>query len=115
MTQVTMKQLLEAGMHFGHQVHRWHPKMKKYIFGTRNGIHIIDLQKTIKLLKEAYQAVKDRVSAGGVVLFVGTKRQAQQVVIDEAARSRMFSVTNRWASRRTTVRHTPLTAMLSPS
>jgi small subunit ribosomal protein S2 len=96
MTQVTMKQLLEAGMHFGHQVHRWHPKMKKFIFGTRNGIHIIDLQKTIKLLKEAYQAVCDRVAQGGIILFVGTKRQAQQVVLDESARCRMFSVTNRW-------------------
>jgi len=96
MTQVTMKQLLEAGMHFGHQVHRWHPKMKKFIFGTRNGIHIIDLQKTIKLLKDAYQAVQARVATGGIILFVGTKRQAQQVVLDESARCKMFSVTNRW-------------------
>jgi small subunit ribosomal protein S2 len=96
MTPVTMKQLLEAGMHFGHQVHRWHPKMRKYIFGTRNGIHIIDLQKTIRLLKEAYQAVKENVAEGGIVLFVGTKKQAQQVVLDESARSKMYSVTNRW-------------------
>jgi small subunit ribosomal protein S2 len=91
-----MKQLLEAGMHFGHQVHRWHPKMRKYIFGTRNGIHIIDLQKTIRLLKEAYQTVKETTAEGGIVLFLGTKKQAQQVVLDESARCKMFSVTNRW-------------------
>ncbi len=96
MTPVSMKQLLEAGMHFGHQVHRWHPKMRKYIFGTRNGIHIIDLQRTIKLLKEAYQAIRDITGAGGLVLFVGTKKQAQQVVLDEVARCKMYSVTNRW-------------------
>jgi small subunit ribosomal protein S2 len=96
MTQVTMKQLLEAGMHFGHQVHRWHPKMRKFIFGTRNGIHIIDLQKTIKLMKDAYQAIRDQASQGGIVLFVGTKKQAQQVILDESKRANMFSVTNRW-------------------
>lgn len=96
MTPVSMKQLLEAGMHFGHQVHRWHPKMRKYIFGTRNGIHIIDLQKTIRLLKEAYQAVREVAANGGIVMFVGTKKQAQQVVLDESARAGMFSVTNRW-------------------
>jgi small subunit ribosomal protein S2 len=96
MTSVTMKQLLEAGMHFGHQVHRWHPKMRKFIFGTRNGIHIIDLQRTIRLLKEAYQAVRDTAAQGGTVLFVGTKKQAQQVILDEAARCKMFCVTNRW-------------------
>jgi len=77
-------------------VHRWHPKMRKYIFGTRNGIHIIDLQKTIRLLKEAYLAVKDAAADGGIVLFVGTKKQAQQVVLDETARCKMFSCTNRW-------------------
>jgi len=96
MTTVTMKQLLEAGMHFGHQVHRWHPLMRKYIFGTRNGIHIIDLQKTIRLLKEAYQTVRDSVAQGGIVLFVGTKKQAQQVVLDESKRCQMYSVTSRW-------------------
>ena len=96
MTQVTMKQLLEAGMHFGHQVHRWHPKMRKFIFGTRNGIHIIDLQKTIKLMKDAYQAVRDAVAQGSTVLFVGTKKQAQQVILDESVRATMYSVTNRW-------------------
>ncbi len=96
MTSISMKQLLEAGMHFGHQVHRWHPKMKKYIFGTRNGIHIIDLQKTLKLLREAFNAVKECVGQGGTVLFVGTKKQAQQVVIDEAKRCGMSSITNRW-------------------
>ena len=99
MTSVTMKQLLEAGMHFGHQVHRWHPKMRKYIFGTRNGIHIIDLQKTIRLLKEAYQTVKETTADGGIVLFLGTKKQAQQVVLDESARCKMFSVTNRCTQR----------------
>ena len=96
MTTVSMKQLLEAGMHFGHQVHRWHPKMKKYIFGTRNGIHIIDLQKTLKLLRDAYQVVQSTVANGGIVLFVGTKKQAQQVVLEEVERCKMFSVTNRW-------------------
>ncbi len=96
MSPITMKQLLEAGMHFGHQVHRWHPKMQKYIFGTRNGIHIIDLQRTLKLLREATQAVRECVAQGGIVLFVGTKKQAQQVILDEAARCKMFSVTNRW-------------------
>jgi small subunit ribosomal protein S2 len=96
MTTVTMKQLLEAGMHFGHQVHRWHPKMRKFIFGTRNGIHIIDLQKTIRLLRDAYQAVRDITAQGGIVLLVGTKKQAQQVVLDETARCKMFSATNRW-------------------
>lgn len=96
MTTVTMKQLLEAGMHFGHQVHRWHPKMGKFIFGTRNGIHIIDLQKTIRLLRDAYQAVLDVTGQGGIVLLVGTKKQAQQVILDETKRCGMFSVTNRW-------------------
>ena len=96
MTPVTMKQLLEAGMHFGHQVHRWHPKMKRYIFGTRNGIHIVDLQKTLKMLKEAYTAVRDCVAQGGTVLFVGTKKQAQQVILEESQRSGMSSITNRW-------------------
>ncbi|MEK7767719.1 MAG: 30S ribosomal protein S2, partial [bacterium] len=96
MTTVSMKQLLEAGMHFGHQVHRWHPKMKKYIFGTRNGIHIIDLQKTLKLLRDAYQVVQSTVANGGIVLFVGTKKQAQQVVLEEVERCKMFSVPPRW-------------------
>ena len=96
MTPVSMKQLLEAGMHFGHQVHRWHPKMRKFIFGTRNGIHIIDLQKTIRLLKDAYNTMREAVGNGSLVLFVGTKKQAQQVVLDETARCGMFSVTNRW-------------------
>src|SRR4026209_2101343 len=96
MTPVSMKQLLEAGMHFGHQVHRWHPKMRKFIFGNRNGIHIIDLQKTIRLLKEAYQAVRETAAQGGIVMFVDTKKQAQQVVLDESGRAGMFSVTNRW-------------------
>lgn len=96
MSPITMKQLLEAGMHFGHQVHRWHPKMQKFIFGTRNGIHIIDLQRTLKLLREAYQAVRECAAQGGVILFVGTKKQAQQVILEESKRCNMFSVTNRW-------------------
>ncbi len=96
MTAVSMKQLLEAGMHFGHQVHRWHPKMHKYIFGTRNGIHIIDLQKTIRSLRESYQAVRDCVAQGGLVLFVGTKKQAQQVIFEESQRCNMYCVTSRW-------------------
>jgi small subunit ribosomal protein S2 len=96
MTPVTMKQLLEAGMHFGHQVHRWHPKMKRFIFGTRNGIHIVDLQKTLKMLKEAYAAVRDCTASGGTVLFVGTKKQAQTVILEESQRCGMSSITNRW-------------------
>jgi small subunit ribosomal protein S2 len=91
-----MKQLLEAGVHFGHQTSKWNPKMKPYIFGARNGIHILDLQKTVALFKEAYDFVVDAVSRGGKVLFVGTKRQAQEAIREEAARSGQFSVTNRW-------------------
>jgi len=90
-----MKQLLEAGVHFGHQTRRWNPKMKKYIFTERNGIYIIDLQKTVKLLKEAYQFIKKVVSDGGIILFVCTKKQAQSV-IEEAQRCGMFYVNNRW-------------------
>jgi small subunit ribosomal protein S2 len=93
---VTMKNLLESGVHFGHQTKRWDPRMKKYIFAERNGIHIIDLQKTIAAIKEAYQVVRTNVLDGKVVLFVGTKKQAQQAVEREAKRCGMFYVTNRW-------------------
>jgi small subunit ribosomal protein S2 len=93
---VTMKNLLESGVHFGHQVKRWDPRMKKYIFAERNGIHIIDLQKTIQAIKDAYEAVRKTVAAGKTVLFVGTKKQAQQAVQKEAERCGMFYVNNRW-------------------
>jgi small subunit ribosomal protein S2 len=93
---VTMKDLLEAGVHFGHQVKRWNPKMKKYIFGQRNGIYIIDLQKTVKMFEEAYNFIRDISSKGETVLFVGTKKQAQDVIIEEARRSQSFYVNQRW-------------------
>jgi small subunit ribosomal protein S2 len=91
-----MKNLLESGVHFGHQVKRWDPKMKKYIFAERNGIHIIDLQKTIQSIKDAYDAVRKTVAAEKTVLFIGTKKQAQQAVQKEAERCGMFYVNNRW-------------------
>ena len=91
-----MKQLLEAGVHFGHQTRRWNPKMKKYIFTERNGIYIIDLQKTVKKVEEAYKFVKELAADGGTVLFVGTKKQAQDSVKEEAARSGMYFVNQRW-------------------
>jgi small subunit ribosomal protein S2 len=90
-----MKSLLESGVHFGHQVKRWDPRMKKYIFAERNGIHIIDLQKTIQAIKDAYEAVRKTVAAGKTVLFVGTKKQAQQAIQKEAERCGMFYVNNR--------------------
>jgi len=93
---VTMKNLLESGVHFGHQVKRWDPRMKKYIFAERNGIHIIDLQKTIQAIKDAYEAVRRNVAAGKTVLFVGTKKQAQQAIQKEAERCGMYYVNNRW-------------------
>ncbi len=96
MAVVTMKQLLEAGVHFGHRTQRWNPKMKPYIYGARKGIYIIDLQKTVKLLDEAYDFVRDVASKGGTILFVGTKKQAQQVVKNEAERCGGFYVNNRW-------------------
>ncbi len=95
-TAISMKQLLEAGVHFGHQTRRWNPKMKPYIFGARNGIYIIDLQKTVGLARGALRFVSDAVAKGGSVLFVGTKKQAQDAIREEAARSGMFHVTNRW-------------------
>ncbi|GHV87799.1 30S ribosomal protein S2 [Spirochaetia bacterium] len=96
MAVVTMKSLLESGVHFGHQVKRWDPRMKKYIFAERNGIHIIDLQKTIQAIKDAYDVVRKVVSSGKTVLFVGTKKQAQQAIQKEAERCGMFFVNNRW-------------------
>jgi small subunit ribosomal protein S2 len=91
-----MKALLESGVHFGHRTHKWHPAMKPYIFTERNGIHIIDLQKTVKSLEQSYALVRDAVAGGGTVLFVGTKRQAQETIQAEAMRSGMPYVTTRW-------------------
>ncbi|PLR97250.1 30S ribosomal protein S2 [Bacillus sp. T33-2] len=96
MSVISMKQLLEAGVHFGHQTRRWNPKMKKYIFTERNGIYIIDLQKTVKKVEEAYNYVKELAAEGGTVLFVGTKKQAQDSVKEEAERSGMYYVNQRW-------------------
>lgn len=93
---ITMKELLEAGVHFGHQTKRWNPKMKEYIFGERNGIYIIDLQKTLKLFKDASKFVTDMCASGKMVLFVGTKRQAQDAVAEEATRAGMPYVNQRW-------------------
>lgn len=92
----TMKELLEAGVHFGHQVKRWNPKMKKYIFGERNGIHIIDLQKTMAGLENAYNFVRETALKGETILFVGTKKQAQDAVFEEAQRAGAFHVNQRW-------------------
>ncbi|HET6516268.1 MAG TPA: 30S ribosomal protein S2 [Thermodesulfovibrionales bacterium] len=92
----TMKELLEAGVHFGHQVKRWNPKMKRYIFGERNGIYIIDLQKTLKGLEEAFRFVRNVAEAGEPILFVGTKKQAQDAIQDESQRAGAFSVNQRW-------------------
>lgn len=96
MVEITIKQLLEAGVHFGHQTSRWNPKMKSYIFGARNGIHIIDLQQTVGMLRQVCQFVTDLVAQGGQILFVGTKKQAQEVIREEAERCGMFYVNNRW-------------------
>ncbi|MCF6178826.1 MAG: 30S ribosomal protein S2 [Geopsychrobacter sp.] len=96
MAQITMKQLLEAGVHFGHQTKRWNPKMKPYIFGARNGIYIVDLQKTVRYFKSAYQFIEETVAAGDKVLFVGTKKQAQGAIAEEAIRSEQYFVNNRW-------------------
>ena len=96
MSTVTMKQLLEAGVHFGHQTKRWNPKMKEYIFGSRNGIYIIDLQKTVRLFKEAYKFVVDTTAKGGSILFVGTKKQAQDSILEESSRAGMFYINQRW-------------------
>ncbi len=96
MSVVSMKQLLEAGVHFGHQTRRWNPKMAPYIFTERNQIHIIDLQQTVPMIDNAYNAVYDIVSQGGTILFVGTKKQAQDAIAEEATRCGMFYVDQRW-------------------
>ena len=96
MAIVSMKALLESGVHFGHRTNKWDPHMKPYIFTERNGIHIIDLQQTVKLLSNAYNVIRDKVAEGGVVLFVGTKRQAQETIVEEAVRCGMPYVTERW-------------------
>jgi small subunit ribosomal protein S2 len=96
MSDISMKQLLEAGVHFGHQTSRWNPKMKPYIFGARNGIHIIDLQQTVAMFKDLEAVVRNIAASGGHVLFVGTKKQAQEAVREEAERCGMFHVQNRW-------------------
>jgi small subunit ribosomal protein S2 len=96
MAALTMKELLEAGVHFGHQTKRWNPKMQKYIFGERNGIYIIDLQKTLKKFRDAYAFVRDLSAQGGSVLFIGTKKQAQETVFEEAGRCSMYYVNQRW-------------------
>ena len=96
MANITMKELLEAGVHFGHQTKRWNPRMKEYIFGERNGIYIIDLQKTLKMFKEASKFVQDLAAEGRVILFVGTKRQAQDAIAEEATKCSMFYVNQRW-------------------
>jgi len=96
MAVISMKQLLEAGVHFGHQTRRWNPKMKKYIFTERNGIYIIDLQKTVRKIDEAYNYVRDLASDGGNILFVGTKKQAQEAMREEADRIGMYYVNQRW-------------------
>ena len=96
MAVVSMKQLLEAGVHFGHQTRRWNPKMATYIYTERNGIYIVDLQKTVKKLEEAYNFVKDVAASGKTVLFVGTKKQAQEAIKEEATRCSMFYVNSRW-------------------
>jgi small subunit ribosomal protein S2 len=96
MTEISMKQLLEAGVHFGHQTSRWNPKMKQYIFGARNGIYIIDLQQTVKMFRATFDFARDLAAAGGTMLFVGTKKQAQDIVKEEAERCGMYYVNNRW-------------------
>jgi small subunit ribosomal protein S2 len=96
MAIVSMKALLESGVHFGHRTNKWDPRMKPFIFTERNGIHIIDLQQTVKLLNQAYTLIRDKVSEGGTILFVGTKRQAQETIMDEATRCGMPYVTERW-------------------
>ncbi|TVQ98444.1 MAG: 30S ribosomal protein S2 [Desulfovibrionales bacterium] len=96
MAYVTMKQMLETGVHFGHQTRRWNPKMRPYIFGARNGIHIIDLQQTVKMFQKAHDFIAETVAQGGKVMFVGTKPQAREIIKQEAERVGMYSVTHRW-------------------
>ena len=106
MSIVTMKELLEAGVHFGHQTNRWNPKMRKYIFGERNGVYIVDLQKTLRAVKEIHNVVKQIVSDGKPILFVGTKKQAQETIVEEATRCGMFYVNQRWLGGTLTNYHT---------
>jgi small subunit ribosomal protein S2 len=96
MAVISMKQLLEAGVHFGHQTRRWNPKMEEYIFTERNGIYIIDLQKTVKLVDQAYNYMRDGAADGAIVLFVGTKKQAQDAIAEEATRAGMYFINHRW-------------------
>lgn len=96
MAYVSMKELLEAGVHFGHQTRRWNPKMKQYIFGARNGIYIVDLQKTVKMFRDAYDFIVNMTASGKSVLFVGTKKQARETIAEEAGRAGMYYVNNRW-------------------
>ena len=96
MPEITMKQLLEAGVHFGHQTTRWNPKMKKYIYGARNGIYIVDLQKTLKMFREAEKFVRKITAAGKKILFDATKKQAQELVKEEAERCGMYFINQRW-------------------
>ncbi|OGL41810.1 MAG: 30S ribosomal protein S2 [Candidatus Schekmanbacteria bacterium GWA2_38_11] len=96
MSIISMKSLLETGVHFGHQTKRWNPKMKKYIFGAKHGIYIIDLQKTVRLFREAYSFVRDLIASGETILFVGTKKQASEAIVDEATRCGMGYVSERW-------------------
>ena len=96
MANVTMRQMLEAGLHFGHQTRRWNPKMKPYIYGPRNGIYIVNLDLTMKMFRKAYQFMTDSVAEGGSVLFVGTKKQAQSIIKEEAERAGMYFVNHRW-------------------
>jgi small subunit ribosomal protein S2 len=106
---ISMKQLLEAGVHFGHQISHWNPKMKEFIFGSRNGIHIIDLQQTVGLFKKAYNFVRDVAAEGGEVLFVGTKKQAQGIIAEETTRSGMpyVSHTLAWGTLQTSTQSGP--------
>lgn len=106
MAYITMKELLEAGVHFGHQTKRWNPKMKPYIFGARNGIYIVDLQKTVRFFRVVYDFIVDLVSKGNSVLFVGTKKQARESIYEEANRCEMFYVHNRWLGGMLTNFHT---------
>ena len=96
MANVTMRQMLEAGLHFGHQTRRWNPKMKPYIYGPRNGIYIVNLDLTMKMFRKAYQFMTDSVAEGGSALFVGTKKQAQSIIKEEAERAGMYFVNHRW-------------------
>src|SRR5688572_24482887 len=106
MATISMKSLLESGVHFGHQTRRWNPKMKKFIFTARNGIHIINLQKTIIMAKNAYENMRDLAAAGGKILFVGTKKQAQNEIQKVAERTGMFYINQRWLGGLLTNFHT---------